>query len=225
MAGSRTRLLMACKSEPRECPTRAVMASIDCERPTASALRVLRKASWRPGQRIAAAAIFTDQEDGGGKMAGRVGPSDGLGSTTVRMGTAADSDGLTFTTTRNAPRGDAGAPGGLAGSRIWKTKASALNYTLCAERKRVRIGYSYALYERGAKPVGALWRPNGAMYPRFVRLEARICGSGLTNEGNRAGVAQSVERQPSKSNAPERGALIVEFTHEMPISCQVKRCT
>ena len=43
--------------------------------------------------------------------------------------------------------------------------------------------------------------------------------------GSRAGVAQSVERQPSKSNAPERGALFVESTHETPISCQVKRST
>lgn len=131
MAGSRTRLLMACKSEPRECPTRAVMVSIDCERPTASALRVLRKASWRPGQRIAAAAIFTDQEDGGGKMAGRVGPSDGLGSTTVRMGTAADSDGLTFTTTRNAPRGDAGAPAGSLEVAFGRQKRQRL-ITRCA---------------------------------------------------------------------------------------------
>jgi hypothetical protein len=34
---------------------------------------------------------------------------------------------------------------------IWEPAASACNYTLCAERGGVGIGYSYTLYERGAK--------------------------------------------------------------------------
>jgi hypothetical protein len=36
-------------------------------------------------------------------------------------------------------------------NRIWEPAASACNYTLCAERGKVGIGYSYTLYERGAK--------------------------------------------------------------------------
>jgi hypothetical protein len=32
-------------------------------------------------------------------------------------------------------------------------KASAFSYTLCAEREKLGIGYSYTLYERGARRV------------------------------------------------------------------------
>jgi hypothetical protein len=52
-------------------------------------------------------------------------------------------------------------------------KASASNYTLCAEREMLGIGYSYTLWERGAEPAWALWRPNGDADPRFVRLVAK----------------------------------------------------
>jgi len=52
-------------------------------------------------------------------------------------------------------------------------KASACNYTLYAERKEPGIGYSYMLYERGAKPAWALWRPGGDIDPRFVRLDTQ----------------------------------------------------
>src|SRR5271157_299550 len=39
---------------------------------------------------------------------------------------------------------------------------------------------------------------------------------------SRAGVAQSVERQPSKSESAERGALLVNFPHESPVSTPIR---
>ncbi len=78
--------------------------------------------------------------------------------------------------------------------------AASHNYTLYAERAKPGIGYSYTLWERGAKHPRVLSGLGSHSDPRFVRLARARWRCRLTNEGNRAGVAQSVERQPSKLN-------------------------
>jgi hypothetical protein len=61
------------------------------------------------------------------------------------------------------------------GARIVSVQLHAV-----VEREIDRFGYSYTLYERGAKSCWALGSPNYDTYPRFVRLSAHLTGGCLT---------------------------------------------
>ena len=55
-------------------------------------------------------------------------------------------------------------------NRILEPAASACSYTLCAERGKVGIGYSYTLWQRGARQDFVVLGPCDHRDPRFVSL-------------------------------------------------------
>jgi hypothetical protein len=61
--------------------------------------------------------------------------------------------------------------------RLRSSRATACNYTLCAEREMPVIGYSYTLYERGANRALAAAKVQCSSSPLFVRLAAPLAGS------------------------------------------------
>ena len=118
-------------------------------------------------------AIATDDQTPSRRCPNGLARPYGLGSVTIWRGIAAHSANPTCARRETLHEGTWVTEGASQEVAFGSMSASVQLHAV-VEREIRGIRYSYTLYERGAKPGWALWRPNGDIYPLFVRLEAPL---------------------------------------------------
>jgi hypothetical protein len=118
-------------------------------------------------------AIATDDQTPSRRCPNGLARPYGLGSVTIWRGIAAHSANPTCARRETLHEGTWVTEDASQEVAFGRMSVSVQLHAV-VEREIRGIRYSYTLYERGAKPGWALWRPNGDIYPLFVRLEAPL---------------------------------------------------